>query len=530
MINQGYKSIVEYPNKKIATVVLAQKGYKVKSEITGVYIYCPTQDLCGCYTPSSSCVIDLMQTEAVTKVFLYAEHNVATLAFNNIKTNNYISANSLFHCLDKDFNTMQSLCLCKATEYGVIDESSEKSLNEYTIKLYNQTIFAIEQLHTKIPYIRRTRLFGAIKREMCVLPSIVKLNLNGIKFNYNDWLVKLSADVESECRNIEKNLYTLLRINNINSPQQLLKALHCVGINIPNTDETTLKQFKSEYPLLDSVVKYRKAKKIIDNYGKALTEFMDDNFRIYGIYTAYSAKTGRMSAKKAAVQGFPRISKQYLCAGEGNVLITADYKAVEMCILAHLSHCQTMVDEINAGTDLHRQTASIIFNIPTENVTDEQRQIAKRINFGICYGMTSLGLHKSLMAEGINVSVKDAEDYIKKYFKHYTEIEDWQQACIHSIGVTSLGGRYHSLVGTKPTQAINYPVQASGSDIIKDALIILDNLINADNTIKLVSVIHDSITLEVPIAKKSEAENYLKQAMEQAFQRLVPDVNISIEF
>lgn len=529
MLKLSYKNEISQKDNKFAAITVAKKGDSIKSGIVAVYVYCPCMDMCDYYSVSSKQLIDLLSADDICKISAFAEHDVATLQYNGLLISNYISANSLLRSLEIEYELTQPLGLVKATEYGVIDDTTVGWLNQYTVKLYEHTLSAFDYFN-KLSDTKRKRLRKAIEREIRVLPSVVELNLNGLKFRYNDWM-KLLDGIKTEYSQLQQRLCSILQIENLNSPQQLLASLHNLGISVPDTSETTLKQYRGNNELISDIVKYRKYTKTINNYGDKLRQYMDcDSQRIYSIYTAYGAITGRIVARKLAIQGLPRIAKRFLHCEDGNILIEADYKAIEMVLLAHISKCDAMKMEINSNTDLHRKTAAIIFNIPMQEVDDKKRAIAKRVNFAVCYGSTEIGLSKTLIAEGINITVEQTAEFMQRFFSHYDAIEKWQWACRNSIGISSLGGRYHSLENASPTQAINWSIQATGADILKDALINLRTLIGDNKTYKLVEAVHDSIVLEVPILNKDEAKSYLTTAMTKAFNDMIPDITVGIDF
>lgn len=473
---------------------------------------------------------EILELESICKVFIQAEVDVTTLELIGLHVNNYVSLSSLIRCLDKPSRFFDPKSL--ESKIDSLSNGSDPielvAIYKRIKMIYNEYIYIREFILEEKCEFKRLNIDRAVEREIRVLPSVIRLNKTGLKFDLDKWLLSIDQK-EEECKQLFDKICNELSIDNANSHIQLLEGLQERGLKISDTSEETLMQYISSDDIVESIIRYKKLSKIINGFGNNLKKHIGDDGRIRGKYNAHGTVTGRFSAKDPAVQNFPKICKDYFSADSGNILITADYKTIEMCILAHISHCSNMCEEINNGIDLHSKVAAVLFDKNIDLVTDKERQVAKQVNFGVSYGMTAVGLYRKLAGAGLDYTREQAQQFIDKFHSSYKEIHVWQEKCRQAMALFSIGGRYHSLDNLKDTQAINWAIQASGADIIKDALILLESKLSEHTDWMLVSVIHDSITLEVPSVDKELASSILTYCMKKAFQNLLRDINISID-
>lgn len=372
-------------------------------------------------------------------------------------------------------------------------------------------------------------LFPTYRREIRALPAVVELKLNGIYFDFNKWNQRLRI-IEKEVYYEKRRLEHMLKCSNIDSPIKLKNALDKNGITLDRTDEKTLSNHLGQYPLLSDILLYRKLKKIITSYGEKFEKFLGDDFRVRSDWNLIGTRTSRMTASKPNLQSIPKEMKSFFKSSEGYSFVICDYSTIELRILAEIAKIPGLVEALNKGIDLHKNTASIIFN--SKRITAEQRQVAKAINFGIVYGLTPYGLaNKINSAQKNKISEEDAENFFKSYLNRYLELKKYQDQLKVSTYIETLGGRYWShdngLDLLTDNQKLNFAIQASCAEGLKEALALI--MERKNSSWRLVNSIHDEIVLEVPNSDCTEACQFLEQQMILGMKKLVKSVPIIVE-
>ncbi|HBG08539.1 MAG TPA: DNA polymerase I, partial [Firmicutes bacterium] len=339
---------------------------------------------------------------------------------------------------------------------------------------------------------------------------------------------------------------------NINSPKQLGVILFDkLGLPVlkrtktgPSTSAEVLEEL-SDHPLVAHVLEYRQVAKLKSTYADALGELISPvTKRLHTTFNQTVTATGRLSSTHPNLQNIPvrteagRRIRQAFVVPEGCFLVSADYSQIELRLLAHLSGDEVLLDAFHSGADIHIQTASEVFGVPKDQVTDEQRSAAKAINFGIVYGISSFGL-----ARGINLTRAQAQQYIDSYFLRYPRVKEFLDAAVEHGRkegyVKTLFGRRRYLPNLKSRNfalrnfaartAMNTPIQGSAADIIKLAMLkVRSALKEAGLSSKLLLQVHDELVLEVPEGELAEVARLLKREMEQVWELNVPlvvDVN-----
>ena len=279
-------------------------------------------------------------------------------------------------------------------------------------------------------YVVSESLTEVAQLEFDFVTPLCEMELNGISIDKNKWRVMMS-DTELELiesmEAIQKTLSEVEQQNtlfgvcliNIDSNQQLKTALERYGLNLPDTKEATLLRF-SGVPVIDALLDYRKASKLVSTYGETLLARINDVTNRLHTDFKQMVSTGRMSSSKPNLQNIPRKQKYRSCfiAREGYSLITSDMSGAELRILGNLSRDPVFVDAYATGQDLHTRTASEIYDVPYDKVEKYMRNAAKAINFGLVYGMSSMGLSRRL-----KITEKEAAIIIDKYFSKYKEVK-----------------------------------------------------------------------------------------------------------
>ena len=306
----------------------------------------------------------------------------------------------------------------------------------------------------------------------------------------------------------------------------------------PATAEHVLKQLAEKHPLPAIILEHRHLSKLKSTYTDRLPELIHPNTnRIHCSYNQAVTSTGRLSSTQPNLQNIPirtevgRRIREAFIAPKDHVILAADYSQIELRIMAHLSKEPRLIKAFQANEDIHRITAAEVFSVSEEAVTEAQRRQAKAINFGLMYGMSSFGLAKQM-----NVSRTDAQAYIDQYFKRYPGVKAFmtqaQEEGTQQGYVSTLMGRRVYLPGIDGghqyrqaalRQAINAPLQGTASDLIKVAMIELDQACTSGKiAARMIMQVHDELVFEVHQDHVDTAQAYIKKVMEQAADLCVP--------
>ncbi len=382
--------------------------------------------------------------------------------------------------------------------------------------------------------------------EMPLSLVLFEMQENGVLLN-TDLLKKQSDEMAERLKDFEREIFNIAGKNfNINSPQQLSDILFNT-LNLPHgkktksgiysTNEEVLSDL-SWHPLPDLILKYRTLAKLKNTYTDKLPQMVDFNFRIHTHFKQTGAVTGRLSSAEPNLQNIPirtlegKKIRQAFIAPIGKQILSADYSQIELRIMAHLSGDLNLIRAFQNKADIHKISAAQIFKIPLASVDENQRRIAKSINFGLIYGMSSFGLSKQL-----NITVMEAENYMGRYFNQYPQVleymEKTRECAIKNGYVETIFGRrlylpdlYSENMHKKKAAeraAINAPLQGSAADLIKRAMIkIAKDLKETNNPSLLILQVHDELILEVPKAMLEETQHLVVSEMCAAAQLKVP--------
>lgn len=335
---------------------------------------------------------------------------------------------------------------------------------------------------------------------------------------------------------------------NINSPKQLGVILF-EKLKMPygkktktgySTAAEVLDKLAPEYPLVAEILEYRQLAKLKSTYADGLANFIDDTGRIHSTFHQTITATGRISSTDPNLQNIPirmelgRSIRKVFLPAEGCVFVDADYSQIELRVLAHMSGDETLIQAYRQAEDIHRITASQVFHVPFEQVTDLQRRNAKAVNFGIVYGISSFGLSQDL-----SISKKEAAEYIERYFESYPKIKAFLDGLVASAKEKKYSlTMYHrrrplpELSSSNFVQrsfgervAMNAPIQGTAADIIKIAMIRVHDRLAAEGLqSKLILQVHDELLIEAKQEELEQVRQILKEEMRKA-----ADLSVDLE-
>lgn len=359
-------------------------------------------------------------------------------------------------------------------------------------------------------------------------------------------LLHLKSIYEKKVLEYEQKIYALADEKfNINSPKQLGVILF-EKLNLPvikktktgySTDVEVLEKL-SDFEIAKYILEYRSLNKLISTYITGLLPFIMEDSRIRTSFNQTVTATGRLSSSDPNLQNIPvrtndgkNIRKAFICE-KNKILVDADYSQIELRVLAHLANDDVMIDSFKNDLDIHKKTASEVFNVSIDDVTSNMRTAAKAVNFGIVYGISDFGLSKDL-----HISRKDAKEYINGYLNTYPKIKDYMKDVVEKAkedgfvttilnrkrNVPELFSKNFNIRSFGERIALNTPIQGSAADIIKLSMInVYNELKNRKLNAKLILQIHDELIVECDSKESSEVIEILKSSMENVCNLKLP--------
>lgn len=380
--------------------------------------------------------------------------------------------------------------------------------------------------------------------EIPLSPILKQMETWGIKVN-EERLLEEKGKLDAKLKELTKQIYSQGgEVFNINSPKQLLEILKGkFRLKINSTNYDKLISFKGKIDFIDSILKYRELFKLKSTYVEPLLELADKTHRIHPTFVQLKAATGRITCENPNLQNIPDTIRHVFVAEPGYKLVSFDYSQIELRILASVTNDKEMIEAFKKGLDIHRITASKVFNVPENEVTNEMRRVAKTLNFGIVYGMGA----RSFSHE-TGLPLKDAKKFIDEYFKDFPEIKIWQEKIKEFARengyLENINGRIRPLpeiISFNPgikaeaeRMAINFPIQSAAADILKMAMVkIAERLKENDKwgkEVKMLLTIHDELVFEIREDKNlEEIISLINKTMEEIYKLEVPlKVNVKI--
>ncbi|MDA8596463.1 DNA polymerase I [Flavobacteriaceae bacterium] len=438
--------------------------------------------------------------------------------------------------------------LGRGKKRGLMNDMSLETRKEYSSQRADIIGRLATQFKQELGSEHLSKLFYDI--EMPLLQVLAKMELEGIKLDV-PYITSLAKDLETDIANLERQIFELAgETFNIASPKQLGIVLfeHMNLVEKPKktktgqyaTSEDILSALASEHAIVALILEYRGLVKLKNTYVDALpNEVNEKTARVHTTYSQAVAATGRLSSNNPNLQNIPirtergkLVRKAFVAKDENYTLMAADYSQIELRLIADMSGDPALVEAFNQGEDIHKATAAKVFNVALEEVTREQRSQAKTVNFGIIYGVSAHGL-----SQQTNLSRKESKALIDTYYATYPSLKAYMDKQINVAReqgyVETLMGRRRYLKninsrnaivrGADERNAINAPIQGSAADIIKLAMIRIQNYLEEKQTqSRMLLQVHDELVFDL---HKSEAEllkPVIQNFMETAFKLQIP--------
>jgi len=383
--------------------------------------------------------------------------------------------------------------------------------------------------------------------ELPLVPILAQMEHAGVGLDA-EFLTVVGRDLSERVAPLQTQIHDLAgHPFNVNSTQQLRAVLFDeLGLPVskktpkgaPSTDASVLEKLSDQHEIVASLLEFRELDKLRSTYVEALLRLVDADGRIRGRFNQTGAATGRLSMERPNLQNIParseegRAIRKAFVAAEDSTLLVADYSQIELRILAHLSQDPGLIEAFANDVDIHAATAARVNGVPPQDVTDEMRRTSKMINFGLLYGMEAYGL-----AQRLDIDRDEAQNHIDEYFVQYPEVKAYMAGIVdeaRSSGFTTtiLGRRRYlpelNSQNARDRQmgermALNAPIQGSAADIIKKAMIDLDqSLVETGYQAEIILQIHDELVLEVPIEEIDAVTALTIDTMERVASLSVP--------
>lgn len=407
-----------------------------------------------------------------------------------------------------------------------------------------------EELKNKLASSNMLELFNDI--EMPLVYVLADMEYTGIKVN-KDTLLMMGEEIKKKITSISQEIYDIAGEEfNISSPSQLGNILF-EKFNLPHgkkgktgysTAADVLEKLRDKHVIIDYILEYRMLTKLYTTYIEGLINSIQDDSKIHTIYTQTITRTGRLSSIEPNLQNIPiryeygRLIRKAFIPSEDSVILSSDYSQIELRILSHMANIESLIDAFKNGIDIHSKTASDIYKVDINDVTKDMRRVAKAVNFGIIYGISSFGL-----SENLNINPKKAQQFIEEYLKTYPGIKEYMDSTIlkaHNDGyvltlfnrkrtIPELNNKNYMIRSSAERMALNTPIQGTSADILKKAMIQIYRKFNEKKLkSKMLIQVHDELVFDCLNEELEIVKEIIKETMENIYQLNVPlhvDIN-----
>ncbi len=380
-----------------------------------------------------------------------------------------------------------------------------------------------------------------------------KMEYDGVNLDISE-LDKMKEEISIKVELLEKDIYNMAGTTfNIASPKQLGDILF-ETLNLPHgkkskrgysTSAEVLEQIKDVHPIINKILDYRMLTKLYATYIEGLKNSMMPDNKIHTIFTNTLTRTGRLSSIEPNLQNIPirteygRLIRKAFIPSDDSIIISGDYSQIELRILAHMANVPSLIEAFKNDIDIHTKTASDLFKVSEVEVNNNMRRIAKAVNFGIVYGISSYGL-----SSNIHTSVSEAKKFIDNYLSTYPGIKEYMDSTIekaHELGyvttlfnrkrfIPELNNKNYMIRQSAERIALNTPIQGTSADIIKKAMINIHNRFEKENIkSRMILQVHDELVFDTLNEEKEKVINIIKEEMEGVLKISVP-LKVDIEY
>lgn len=485
---------------------------------------------------------------------LYVALKWQNFELNNIKNDLMIAASLL------EYNTKDDIAYLANqlgydmpfydTSYGKNGKQVPINVADIVVSKAKFIYEAKDDLLSKIKKEEVTELYNEIEVPLAYV--LGDMEYNGVNVDRNI-LKDMGEEIKIKLELISRDIYNQAGCEfNISSPQQLGEVLF-EKLNLPHGKKTkngystavdVLNKLSNKHPIIDLVIEHRLLSKLYTTYIEGLINTIMDDEKIHTIYTQTLTRTGRLSSIEPNLQNIPirteygRLIRKAFVPSADSLIISGDYSQIELRILAHMANVEALIKAFNDGMDIHSKTASDIFKVDQTLVTKDMRRIAKAVNFGIIYGISSFGL-----AENLNISNQEAKKFIEEYLKTYPGIKEYMDRTIAKAYIDgyakTLFNRKRVIDELKNTNymirqsgermALNTPIQGTSADIIKKAMVQIHKEFKKNNLkSKMIIQVHDELVFDCLKEEKDIVSKIMKDVMENVCKLNVP-LKIDIE-
>lgn len=477
-----------------------------------------------------------------SKKLFHALYGKCNLPFLKEEKSHLYDLQLMAYLLDPSRNKYDDFYLCERFETPLISDDVDRTNLEMAIACHKM----LAKAKSELELYNLTELYTDI--ELPLVETLGIMEHNGV-FIDQERLNELKSIFSTQLKNVEKSVYNLAGVEfNINSPKQLGQILF-EHLGLPggkktktgySTNAEVLEELRDRYPIVSEVLEYRGLSKLLSTYIVGLYPLIDKKTqRIHTNFNQMVTATGRLSSSNPNLQNIPvrtergKAIRSVFKPGKGfDYLVSADYSQIELRVLAHLSQDATLIEAFKNGEDIHRHTASKVFNKSLDEVTSAERSQAKAVNFGIVYGISEFGL-----AQDLGIDFGQAAELINGYYAKYPVVKEFINSLILNAKTTgyvkTLFGRRRVLndINAKnyikrsmaERMAMNTPIQGTAADIMKLAMNKVAEKIKTLNLkSQLLLQVHDELVLEVPENEVEIVEKMLKETMETVISFSVP--------
>ena len=532
---------------KISVFIEVDNSNYHKGEILGAGIYDGEN---GYYIKKD--LIKELKLDGYEKYTYDVKKNIVSLNklginFDNCTFDLMIASYILNYNVKDDISYLASELDYTFTPYDLLlkDKEIDKKLET---ELVQKAKFIYEVKDKLIDEMKEEKSYDLFKDiEMKLAYVLSSMEIEGIRVNEKE-LDKMSIKFKEKIDNLTKEIYELSNVEfNIQSPKQLSDILfNKLLIPYPkknpksySTSREILDKIKDIHPIVNKIIDYRTITKLYNTYIIGIKNEIKEDSKLHTIYMQTLTRTGRLSSIEPNLQNIPiryeegKLIRKAFVPEDNCVLISSDYSQIELRIFAHMSNEEKMIEAFNdKNTDIHTKTAMEIFNVKREDVTKNMRREAKAVNFGILYGISAFGL-----SEDINISVKQAKEFMDSYFEAFPRIKEYQKKVVEDAYkngyVLTLMNRKRKIEELNNTNYIirnqgeriaeNTPVQGSAADILKKAMIdIYDEFKKKNIKSKMIMQIHDELVFNVLEEEKDNVKQIIRDKMENVYKLNVP--------